>query len=442
MQKRRVIDGIPERVRLEVKDADIFQKVVVSEGGTVAKYDPKDLSRSELRYVDAIAVIHERLLPLTEAQKQEYVSFITQRCVLIYLRADSFEQAFMLFEIVNDRGKQLRRIDILKSKNIAPDVIVRDTVRSRIAQQWESLEAEVGESNFEAVFYLIRLIFVKDKPKGDLLSEFEERIFQKKLLLKGENFSNTLFEYVTLYRDIFVDKNYIDTDDKFGIRYQSLIHIMDQEFQASEWRACVLFFAKKFGRTEFYNFCLAIEKLFLTQWVQSVRKDERYAAYVKLLATIENEKDPTKVVSAVPSDRASILKAIARNDMYGAGYCKYALLRLELVTTEHDVAKRFEAKSIEHVFPQNPKDGSKWLATVARSDIPSFLHLIGNLVLISKSRNFSAGNYEFDDKKKKYLKPRVSDYPRSNQVLGYSSWDRKTIEDRTDEVLKIFLDDL
>ncbi|HJS45075.1 MAG TPA: DUF262 domain-containing HNH endonuclease family protein [Rhizomicrobium sp.] len=441
MQQKRVIDGIPERVRLEVKDAATFQTLVVEDGGTKKDYDLKGLTEPRRRYVFAAKIFHKRIEDLTQAQKQELVTFVTQRCVLIYLLADSFEQAFKLFEIVNDRGKQLRRIDILKSINIAPDVIGQDTVRDRVAQRWEALEDEVGEVNFESVFFLIRLILLKDKPKGDLLKEFEGRIFGKKVQ-KGEPFAELVFDYVKLYREIFIDKIYIASDDKYHIRYQSLIHIMDMEFQASEWRACALFFAKKFGRDHFYQFCLAIEKLFLTQWVEAIRKDERYDSYSKVLEMIEAEKDPAKVIASIGFDDNAILNAVAGDDLYHRGFCKYALLRLELLSTEHDVAKRFEAKSIEHVFPQNPEAGSPWLKGVAPADIPKFVNQAGNLVLISKSRNSAASNLPFDVKKEKYLKPRVSDYPRSMQVVGYPDWTPEVIQKRTEEVRKIFLNDI
>jgi len=441
MQQKRVIDGIPERVRVEVKDRSIFQTVVVEVGGTQKTIDEKDLTVPQKRYLTAARIFHNRIATLNQEQKQELVTFITQKCVLISLLADSFEQAFRLFEIVNDRGKQLRRIDVLKSVNISPDVITQETVRSRIAQNWEETEEEVGEDTFEAIFFLIRLILLKDKPQADLLSEFQTRVFAKGLVKKGEPFARMLFDYAGLYREIFLDRNYIDADDKHGIRYQSLIFIMDQEFRASEWRACVLQFARKFGRKHFYHFCLAIEKLFLTQWVQGIRKDERYDAYVKVLTTIDAEKDAAKVIDSVPFDSKAIIAAVTKENLYGAGYCKYVLLRLELLTSEHDVPKQFSARSIEHVYPQTPAVGSNWLKGVKPDEIDEFVHQAGNLVLISKSRNSSANNYEFEDKKNKYLKPRVTDYPRSVQVLGYSAWTRKVIEDRTNEVGKIFLND-
>ena len=109
MQQRRVTDGIPERVRIEVKDRDIFQQMVVEDDGTRKSPDEKDLTAPQRRYVTAARIFHSRIAGLNQAQKKELVTFINQKCVMVYLLADSFEQAFRLFEIVNDRGKQLRR---------------------------------------------------------------------------------------------------------------------------------------------------------------------------------------------------------------------------------------------------------------------------------------------------------------------------------------------
>lgn len=442
MQQKRVIDAIPERVRLEVKDGNIFKQVVVEQGGTLKEFDAKDLTAPQMRYVRAAKIFHEQIKDLNETQKQELIKYITQKCVLIYLSADSFEQAFRLFEIVNDRGKQLRRIDVLKSINISPDVVSSDTARDRIAQQWEAVENEVGESVFESVFYLIRLILLKDKPKGDLLKEFEDRVFSKKIEEKGEKFAQLVFDYVRLYRDIFVDKTFLDEEEKPHIKYQAIIHIMDREFQASEWRACVLYFAKKFKRNKFYEFCLAIEKLFLSQWVGGVRKDERYADYSRILAMIEKERDAAKIVTSIEYDETAIIDGVSRKDVYNAGFCKYALLRLELLASEHEFKKSIDAKSIEHVFPQKPAPESNWLKSAGTEELSEFVNSIGNLVLISKSRNSSASNYEFAEKKKRYLRPRVTDFPRSVQILDYDNWTPDTIRKRTEEVRRIFLDDI
>lgn len=83
-----------------------------------------------------------------------------------------------MFTIINDRGKQLRRIDILKARTISPDLINSELIRNSIAKTWEDHEKMLGEEEFENVLYLIRFIYLEEKPYNDLLFEYEEKIFK------------------------------------------------------------------------------------------------------------------------------------------------------------------------------------------------------------------------------------------------------------------------
>jgi hypothetical protein len=439
-QPETVVDGIPKKVRLEVKDRQIFAEMVVDDDGTVdMQYE--GLPEPEIRYVNAATIFRKKLLGFGQPDIEKLITFVNQKCVVIYLSTTSFDDAFRLFTIVNDRGKQLRRIDVLKAMNIAPDVITSGTVRDRVAQQWEDYEKELGESTFEQVFHLVRLALLRDKPQGDLLKEFEDRVFAKGVVAKGEPFLNMMFDYAKLYRAIFDERDIIDEAGENYIQYRALMNIMDAEFRASEWRACLLSFAKKFGSEGFYRYMLAIEKLYLTHWVKGVRKDERYGDYSKVLGAIEDADVPHAAISAVPFDLDAIRAAVARTDLYSAGFAKYFLLRLELSTCEHDAVHEFSARSIEHVLPQNPAEEGYWADHHDLGAIKEYVNSIGNLVLLSKSKNSSARNFDFDKKKEKYLSTRVTDYPRSVQVLGYENWDRETIEGRTAEAQDLLLQD-
>jgi hypothetical protein len=140
-------------------------------------------------------------------------------------------------------------------------------------------------------------------------------------------------------------------------------------------------------------------------------------------------------------DTAAIQAAAGVQNLYGSGFAKYFLLRLELVTSEHDNMRGFNAKSMEHVLPQHPQPKGYWASHHNLSDIGEYVNSIGNLVLLSKSKNSAAQNFDFEKKKEKYLKPRVSDYPRSVQVLQYSDWDKAVIEKRTAEAQQLLLTD-
>jgi hypothetical protein len=445
LQQKNVVDGIPEKVRLEVKDRQLFHEIVVIQEGTAVERNESGMPEPERRYVSAVSAFRSKLKELQQPEVQKTIEFLNQRCVVTYFASSSFAAAFKLFTIVNDRGKQLRRIDILKAINIAPDVITKETVRNKIAQQWEEFEKGLGESTFESVFHLVRLVLLKDKPQGDLLKEFEVRVFKSNdknvRVAKGEPFFNLVFEYAKLYSSIFIDRDVVPEEKPEHNKYRALIHIMNAEFGASEWRACLLYFARQFKGKLFYEFCLRMEKVYLAQWVRGIRKDERYAAYSKILALIESSKKPEDVLAGVVYDADAISNATQAKDLYSVGFGRYFLLRMELVAAEHDTIHEFDAKSVEHVLPQEPEPVGYWADHHKLEQIRDYVDKIGNLVLLSKGKNSAARNFDFPKKKEKYLKNRVSDYPRSVQVLNYPDWERKTIEERTAEAKTLILQD-
>lgn len=401
----------------------------------------KTLPEPESRYVKAVKIFREKLTRLRSDDLEQLASFISTKCVFIYLSTKTFDDAFRLFTIVNDRGKQLRRIDILKSVNIDPDIVKSETKRNRIAQQWEELEKELGEASFENIFHLIRLILIKEKPQGDLLKEFEDRVFRKNIVSKGEPFINLVIDFVDYYKAVFIDRDINLTDQLAVNKYKALMYIMQSEFKASEWKSCVLAFAKKFKYQMLYEFLLKLEKVYMAQWVKGMRKDERYSEYADILKRIESESDPAIVISEVKYEADTISKACLATNFYTAGHSKYFLLRLELLAAEHDVPQELTANSVEHVLPQSPKSGSDWESWNELSKVSEYVNMIGNLVLLSKARNSSAKNYDFNIKKNKYLSPRVSSYPRSIEVLSHDKWDYCTITSRTEEAArKILLD--
>ncbi|KEP75502.1 hypothetical protein HR12_30915 [Microbacterium sp. SUBG005] len=157
-------------------------------------------------------------------------TMILRRCVVICLAASTFTEAFRLFTVVNDRGLQLRRVDIIKSNCLAPEVIFDDAIRAHYAAKWESIEDQVGPSTFEDIFHSLRLIYTQDKPKEDLLGEFEHRVFgQPKKPKKGTNFIDTLGKYVDLYDALFIAKDFLDGTEQ-SAKFTTMMSAMVDHF--------------------------------------------------------------------------------------------------------------------------------------------------------------------------------------------------------------------
>lgn len=441
LQKENVVDGIPQKLRIEVRQPELFDAYVATANGTLAEHHFAAESDTSRRYGLAVTEFRSRLVELGQERIQELIKFISQKCIVIVLTSTIFEEAFRLFSIVNDRGKQLRRIDILKAFNLDPKMIPEATVRDLMAARWEELESDLGGDRFEDVFYMLRLILLKDKPQKDLFTEFEDRVFKRSLATPGRGFLTTAYEYAEIYKSIFVNKDYLPAEHKDFAKFVSLIHIMDHEFRASEWRACVVEFAKVFGRDKLLSFAERIQFLFVEHWATGIRKDERFKHYAAILHAIDNKGAKAEdAINSVNYDKDKIEAALKSNNFYNLGMAKFALLRLELLASEMDQVRPLSAKSIEHVLPQKPKAGSDWLTWNVDVDVPKYVHAIGNLVLLSKGKNSSASNKNFADKKETYLKPRFVDFPRSAGVLALTEWSRKTIDERTAEAVKQFFD--
>lgn len=443
IQPERQIDNIPSRDRLQVKDQAVFNALVRKKGGAASEVsEPNQKTPSGRRYELARYIFWDTISSMDSDELRQFIDFFTQRCNLIYLATDSFEDAFQLFTVVNDRGKQLRRIDVLKAHNLDPAHLPSESSRAKYAHKWEEMEDKLGEGEFEEIFHLLRLIYIRDKPQSDLQTEYRKRILGKPGMPKqGAEFMDELGIYVDLYDDLFIARDFMDEDTHLATRYRTLMHAMIDHFPASEWKSCLLLFARKFGRNGLYRFLLKVEKVYLSHWISGVRKDERYSTYTKILAALTSASDPNPVIESIKVDTKAVQNACKAENFYGTGHAKYLLVRAEIIASELDQERHFEARSIEHVLPQNPATGSNWNKVFPTAQREKLVHTAGNLVLLSKSKNSSGGRREFEQKKKTYLEPRVSDFPRSVQVLDYADWTPDVIQKRTEDFAKTVLQD-
>ncbi|MBK8611841.1 MAG: DUF262 domain-containing protein [Chitinophagaceae bacterium] len=361
IQKENIVDGIPEKIRIEVKDREIFNEVIIQENGTKISKEGENLAEPQWRYIMAINIFTEKLKNFSQENLQDFTKFLSQKCILIFLSTNTFEDAFRLFIIVNDRGKQLRRIDILKANNISPTVIKSDAVRNSLSQKWEDWEKNLGGDTFEQIIFLLRFMLIGEKPQNDLLVEFEEKIFKKGIVSKGEKFIDLVCEYASMYNDIFEDYTFFDSNPE-KVRIIGLLYIMNNEFKSNEWKALLLLYLKKFKQKDLEIFLHKLEMKYLEGWISGFSKDVRVVSFGNIIKTINSAKKSKDVIDSdtLSFDKANLISSLSY-DVYTKQYCKYILLRLELLSSENDVEKKIRAKSIEHVLPQNPKENSEWL---------------------------------------------------------------------------------
>ncbi|WP_187859652.1 DUF262 domain-containing protein [Helicobacter pylori] len=91
-------------------------------------------------------------------------------------------------------------------------------------------------------------------------------------------------------------------------------------------------------------------------------------------------------------------------------------------------------ESIEHVLPQNPDQGySAEERNWAKN--PNIVHALGNLLLIPKNANSSLSNKPFDEKRKEYLKGSYSE----KEVAKNASFGVDQIKERSEKLLDFLI---
>lgn len=434
-QKENLADGIPEKARIEVKENLFFKEYIQHENGTTKIKDARIQNLAQKNIENAVQVFKDKLLDLTQYQIKSLIEHISQRCIVIYISTKEFDDAFKLFTIVNDRGLQLRRIDILKASNLAPNVMNKDDMK-KYAETWEEIEEDLGSEQFEKLISYIRTIEVKEKAKDDILKEYENLIYGKNKILKGKDFIEYLKAYKNIYEDVILDKNILKGDGK-EIEFKNLMNIMTEFLPSTDWIPPVLYYYKKFKEERIFDFITALERKYVADWILGVTLTKRVVNMNSLLRKIEMCKDIDEIINSdVLKFDENKLKVKLNQDVYGEKYCKYILLKLEYLESEHNVERKYSSVSVEHVLPQNFTDSSLWKNDFTTEQHEEWKHKIANLILISRRKNSSASNYEFKNKKEKYFKGRISDLVRSQKILRYDKWTCEVLKRRQEDIIK------
>jgi hypothetical protein len=69
------------------------------------------------------------------------------------------------------------------------------------------------------------------------------------------------------------------------------------------------------------------------------------------------------------------------------------------------------------------------------SERAQWTHRLANLVLLSRTKNAQAQNFDFVTKKEKYLKRGVVTFSITTEVLGQNAWTPELLEKRQAELL-------
>ena len=427
------IRGTQDRFRLSLRrqDRDFFRDNVQSRGS----FDDF-LSRDTATFSDSQRLIHANvrrlyveLRQLGDGRREDLLGFMVHQCYLVVVTATDRDSAYRIFSVMNDRGLNLSPTDILKAETIG---VIEDAAQELYGEKWENVEEKLRRDGFRDLFAHIRMISLKTKLRRTLQQDFQENILGQ---TDGKHFiDDTLEPYASIY-DTLIEGSFESSQDAEKVN-GPLRHL--GRLDNFDWiPPAMLFFRNNpDDREGLIQFSKDLERLAYGLFVQRANINQRILRYADVLRAIENGCDLFQVDS--PLQLSSTEKENILNRLNGPIYLETAVVRrtllerLDSLIADTDATYTHRTVTVEHVLPQNPRSDSEWMTWFPNEEErQEWTHRLANLVLLSRRKNASASNWDFERKKGQYFqRTSVALFALTTQVVNESNWTPEVLERR------------
>jgi hypothetical protein len=431
------------RLTLRQRDSEFFRVNVQAPStiGELVSKDAADLANDAQRAIkENVEALDSRLAKWTEEKRVDLVQLLANRTFLVVVSTPDLASAYRIFSVMNARGLDLSPADIFKSRVIGDIGDASEQAEEAAAKRWEDAEEELGREDFADLFLHIRMIFAKERGRKELLREFPEQVLNRYLPGKGQQFvDDVLVPYAKQYATIKMhDYQSATGADPINNWFKRL-----DQVDNNDWRPSAMWALKAHENDPVWLDCFlrALERLTASMFIRRVYTTPRVNRFAEVLNQLdEGQGADASALQLSEDERTETLDRLDRDIYLFPRLRRPILLRLdEALANEPGVTYDHSVITVEHVLPQTPKTGSKWLEDYTSDQRSEWTHRLANLVLLNRRKNSEAQNYDFVEKKAMYFGGNngVATFALTSQVLNEAEWTPEVLDARQAMLLAI-----
>ena len=360
---------------------------------------------------------------------------------VILVKLEDEDDAYVIFETLNTRGKDLALADLVKNhltKHLKAKNALSDEVKVKWKQLLETIEGSSADLQTDAFIHHSWLSKYDYLPAKSLFKVLKKRITAD----KSSEFLNALLDDAVLYRSM--NEPAYGKWDKQEKEIERALSALTT-FRVVQQAPCVLSLlreyraTKKLKKRHVEDAIIAIEKFhFLFTAVTSQRSSGgisgMYAALGRRLFEAKDTQDAVKIIQELKQKLRDRIPSIEEfkalfpiivftdNVTKQKKLVRYVLVGLER-HSRNAAAVDYDQMTIEHLAPQS------LIGQPGYDDM--LIGQLGNLILVTEELNALLKNKSFRDKKKILLDNRVK-LPKS--IEQETVWDSAAIKQRTGEI--------
>jgi len=437
----------PERRYFDLRPTMLTKKDLrLSKNLDSAQILLKSLSRA---WIEQHSAIDDRKKAI-----QKLYEVISNKIQFLYIEVGSEEDAFTIFETLNDRGLKLSASDLIKSF-LLRRIIEQNpaTDRAEIIENWEKIPSYL--ESFDVSSFLRHYLLTQEEApvqkkkiftllKADV--EEQARRNPKSAKNKLDELINSAFHYGRLLGTESISEDSPEIQRRLG-----LLEMVGDSYRVFLLKVLQL------GYTE-DDFLLAIKSVekIAFRWAicgeNAQQLETKFQDYAHELVpgNVNNLKQVcTSLIMDSPADEA-FSAAFTNRSSRDTRMQAYVMRSLCYGITGSDVTTSRYEVSVEHIAPQNPLPESalEWYEQVAAletvGDGPSYddyVYRWGNITILEKKLNSSVGQNVWMIKREgkpgsetisKYKGYRASNIEVTKHLLNIEGWNADQIDRRSE----------
>lgn len=317
------------------------------------------------------------------------ISYLFNKTTMIKVVCYDEGFAIKLFTVLNDRGLDLSPADIIKAYMLQK---LEESKRTAFIEVWKQIESliDYSDENLQGLFNLYLYYLKTENPRKSLQDELKEQLKDKdpqKVILDIKQFGE---KYLALIGD---------RSDKKVSMLRYLKHSI-------YWKA-ILTTAKHTSYPQIKELKSLLVKYFYQSWIAGGTANRVKQTAFKILKLVKAKEPISKVKEAMENNISkfdSYLPFLDSNTIIDRAWLKPLLLTIEYHQNEDkDFIPISKDLHIEHILPREwNAEGLKWSEFFTSEEAKQKVNSLGNLTLLSGTKNIRASNRNFADKREIY----------------------------------------
>jgi len=378
--------------------------------------------REESNFINAAVIFKEKIDSIKDPETiNKFVEYLLNRVILITVVCSNQSFAIKLFQILNTRGLELSNADLIKSYLYGN---CDSTRRGQFISTWKEMEiiSEQVDESLSELFTYYEYYLSAANPKQSLYDELTKRF-------KGQEPNNIAYN-AKKYFEYFNEINEINSKIIFSFKY-----LPNKVF----WKS-ILTTAKNDGFGEFDGLCYELRRLYYLYWIAGYTTSKTKLLSFNIIEWVKNKKNLVEIKNEIDKKikEDNVIRGVQEalaDDAYGKAWLRPLLALIEYEQTDDAKLIYIELNSkldVDHILPEKWYLVDEWKKDWSETDAKTWSSKIGNLTLLSGTKNRAAQNCKFSEKKEIYKNGhgKMTAFEISKKVIETASWLKTNVEER------------